>query len=248
MRVPGSIAMVTGSTQGLGKAMAERLLADGARVAVTGRSGTRAASVAAELDPTGERALGVGLDVRSRDQFIAALATVTERWGGIDVLVNNAGVTARTPFADLTDAEWDDVLAVNLRSVFIGCQLVAPVMRQRGWGRIINHASIAGQQGGLVTGPHYAAAKAGILVLTKVIAMELAPYGVTVNAIAPAAADSPPMHELPAEDLASLPTRIPVGRVGRPEEVAALVAFLASEETGFVTGATYDINGGLFMR
>jgi 3-oxoacyl-[acyl-carrier protein] reductase len=248
MSTPGSIAMVTGSTQGLGKAMAERLLADGARVAVSGRSAARAASVAAELDPTGERALGVGLDVRSRDQFIAALATVTERWGGVDVLVNNAGVTARTPFADLTDAEWDDVLAVNLRSVFIGCQLVAPVMRQRGWGRIINHASIAGQQGGLVTGPHYAAAKAGILVLTKVIAMELAPYGVTVNAIAPAAADSPPMHELPAEDVASLPARIPVGRVGRPEEVAALVAFLASEETGFVTGATYDINGGLFMR
>jgi 3-oxoacyl-[acyl-carrier protein] reductase len=190
----------------------------------------------------------VGLDVRSRDQFIAALATVTERWGGVDVLVNNAGLTARTPFADLTDAEWDDVLAVNLRSVFIGCQLVAPVMRQRGWGRIINHASIAGQQGGLVTGPHYAAAKAGIVVLTKVIAMELAPYGVTVNAIAPAAAESPPMHELPVEDVASLPTRIPVGRIGRPEEVAALVAFLASEETGFVTGATYDINGGLFMR
>jgi 3-oxoacyl-[acyl-carrier protein] reductase len=244
----GSIALVTGSTQGLGKAMAERLLADGARVAVTGRSATRAASVAAELDPTGERALGVGLDVRSRAQFIAALATVTERWGGVDVLVNNAGVTARTPFADLTDAEWDDVLTVNLRSVFIGCQLVAPVMRERGWGRIINHASIAGQQGGLVTGPHYAAAKAGIVVLTKVIAMELAPYGVTVNAIAPAATESPPMHELPPEDVASLPTRIPVGRVGRPAEVAALVAFLASKETGFVTGATYDINGGLFMR
>jgi 3-oxoacyl-[acyl-carrier protein] reductase len=248
MSLPTRIAIVTGSTQGLGKAMAERLLADGARVAVTGRSATRATSVASELDPSGERALGVGLDVRSRDQFVAALATVTERWGGVDVLINNAGVTARTPFADLTDAEWDDVLAVNLRSVFIACQLVAPAMTERGWGRIVNHASLAGQQGGLVTGPHYAAAKAGILVLTKVIATELAPYGVTVNAIAPAATDSPPMQDLPAEDLASLPQRIPVGRVGRPEEVAALVAFLASEQAGFVTGATYDINGGLFMR
>jgi 3-oxoacyl-[acyl-carrier protein] reductase len=248
MSVPARIAIVTGSTQGLGKAMAERLLADGARVAVTGRSAARAASVASELDPSGERALGVGLDVRSRDQFVAALARVTERWGGVDVLINNAGVTARTPFADLTDTEWDDVLAINLRSVFIACQLVAPAMRERGWGRIVNHASLAGQQGGLVTGPHYAAAKAGILVLTKVIATELAPYGVTVNAIASAATDSPPMHELPAEDLASLPRRIPVGRVGRPEEIAALVAFLVSEQAGFVTGATYDINGGLFMR
>jgi 3-oxoacyl-[acyl-carrier protein] reductase len=248
MSEPVRTAIVTGSTQGLGRAMAERLLADGARVAVTGRSAARAASVASELDPSGEQALGVGLDVRSREQFVAALATVTERWGGVDVLINNAGVTARTPFADLTDSEWDDVLAINLRSVFIACQLVAPAMRDRGWGRIVNHASLAGQQGGLVTGPHYAAAKAGIVVLTKVIAAELAPYGVTVNAIAPAATDSPPMHELPAEDFASLPQRIPVGRVGRPEEVAALVAFLASEQAGFVTGATYDINGGLFMR
>jgi 3-oxoacyl-[acyl-carrier protein] reductase len=248
MPEPGRIAIITGSTQGLGKAMAERLLADGVHVAVTGRSAARAALVASELDPSGERALGIGLDVRSRDQFVAALAAVTERWGGVDILINNAGVTARTQFAELNDAEWDDVMAVNLRSAFIACQLVAPAMKGRGWGRIVNHASLAGQQGGLITGPHYAAAKAGMLVLTKVIALELAPHGITVNAIAPAATDAPPMHELPAEHLASLPERIPVGRVGRPEEVAALVAFLVSEQAGFVTGATYDINGGLFMR
>jgi 3-oxoacyl-[acyl-carrier protein] reductase len=186
--------------------------------------------------------------VRSRDEFVSALETVNARWGGFDVLVNSAGVTARTPFSDVTDGEWDDVLATNLRSVFIGCQLAAPVMKERGWGRIINHASLAGQQGGLVTGPHYAASKAGIVVLTKIVATELAAFSITVNAIAPAAIDSPPMHEMPADRVASLPDRIPVGRVGRPDEVAAVVAFLASEEAGFITGATYDINGGVFMR
>jgi 3-oxoacyl-[acyl-carrier protein] reductase len=242
------IALVTGSTQGLGLAMAERLLADGTRVAVAGRSQARAAEVAARLDPSGERALGVGLDVRSRAQFAQAIEVVLGRWGGLDILINNAGVTATTPFAEVTDDEWDDVLAVNLRSVMIGCQLVAPLMAARSWGRIVNHASLAGQQGGAVTGPHYAASKAGIIVLTKIVAAELARSGVTVNAIAPAATEAPPMRELAPERLAALPDRIPVGRFGRPEEVAELVAYLVSDDAGFVTGATYDINGGLFMR
>jgi 3-oxoacyl-[acyl-carrier protein] reductase len=228
--------------------MAARLLADGARVAVTGRSADRAGAVALELDPTGERAIGLGLDVRSREQFTAAVDSVVARWGAIDVLVNNAGTMARTPFAELTDAEWDDVLAVNARSVFIGCQLVAPLMRERGWGRIVNHASMAGQQGGLVSGPHYAASKASIIVLTKIVAAELAADGVTVNAIAPAAIQAPPMREMSPESLSALEARIPVRRTGHDEEVAALVAFLVSDEAGFVTGATYDINGGLFMR
>jgi 3-oxoacyl-[acyl-carrier protein] reductase len=120
-------------------------------------------------------------------------------------------------------------------------------MRSQRYGRIINHASIAGQQGGTVTGPHYAAAKAGIIVLTKIVARELAADGVTVNAIAPAAIAGPAMDELPV-DVSALPQMIPVGRVGSPSEVAAAVSFLASSEAGYITGATLDINGGLFMR
>jgi 3-oxoacyl-[acyl-carrier protein] reductase len=148
---------------------------------------------------------------------------------------------------ELDDAEWDDVMATNLRSVFVGCQLIAPIMRSQRYGRIINHASIAGQQGGTVTGPHYAAAKAGIIVLTKIVARELAADGVTVNAIAPAAIAGPAMDELPV-DASALPQMIPVGRVGSPSEVAAAVSFLASSEASYITGATLDINGGLFMR
>jgi 3-oxoacyl-[acyl-carrier protein] reductase len=247
-RLAGRVALVTGSTQGLGLAMAIRLLEEGARVVIAGRSAERAAEVAAGLDQRGERVLGVGLDVRSRADFEAAFKRILDRWGQLDVLVNNAGTTAGTRFLEVTDEEWDDVLATNLRSVQIGCQLAAPIMRRQGWGRIINHASLAGQQGGLVTGPHYAASKAGIIVLTKIVAAELAGDGITVNAIAPAAIEAPPMKAMPAEQIEALPRKIPVGRIGLPEDVAALVAFLASDEASFITGSTVDVNGGLFMR
>jgi 3-oxoacyl-[acyl-carrier protein] reductase len=242
------VAIVTGSTQGLGRAMAEALLAGGARVLVCGRRGELAQEVARELDPTGTRALGCPLDVGERASFAQAIALVRERWGRLDILVNNAGMTVSRSFWEIDDAEWDEIMRVNLRSVLIGCQLAGAVMRAQGWGRIVNHASLAGQQGGLVAGAHYAASKAGIVVLTKIAARELAPSGVTVNAISPAAVWSTPMESMGAERLAELERSIPVGRVGRPEEVAALVSFLASEEAGYVTGATYDINGGVFMR
>jgi 3-oxoacyl-[acyl-carrier protein] reductase len=242
------VALVTGSTQGLGQAMAKALLDSGARVLVSGRRAGRADEVARELDPGGERAAGIGLDVTDRASFQAAVDDACERWGRLDVLVNNAGATVSRSFWEIDDAEWDEVLRVNLRSVLIGCQLAGAVMRTQGGGRIINHASLAGQQGGLVAGAHYAASKAGIIVLTKIAARELAGHGVTVNAIAPAAVWSTPMEGMGPERLAELERSIPVGRVGRAEEVAALVRFLASEEAGYITGATYDINGGVFMR
>jgi len=246
--VQGRTAIVTGSTRGLGEAMVRELFARGTAVAITGRDEARAQAIAAERDPSGERAWGFGVDVSKRASLDALVATAIERWGHIDVLVNNAGVTPPRPFFEIDDAEWDFVLATNLRSVMIGCQLVGPLMREHGFGRIINHASIAGQQGGVAAGAHYAAAKAGIIVLTKIVARELAPAGITVNAIAPAAIDGPIMSEMDPAVVARLPATIPVGRVGRPEEVAALVAYLCSDDAGYITGATIDINGGLFMR
>jgi 3-oxoacyl-[acyl-carrier protein] reductase len=244
----GQTAIVTGSTRGLGEAMARELFARGAAVLVTGRSEERARAIAVELDPSGERAAGMGLEVSSRESFAAVTDAACGRWGRLDILVNNAGVTAAGAFFQISDAEWDDVLATNLRSVFVGCQLAGQIMREQGYGRIVNHASLAGQQGGAVTGAHYAASKAGIIVLTKIVARELAGSGVTVNAIAPAAVAGPVMDELPREMIEALPSKIPVGRLGQPDEIAAAVAFLVSPRAGYITGTTLDLNGGLFMR
>ena len=200
-----------------------------------------AEGVAAAL---GKRARAVECDVRSKE----SLRGVIEAAGEVDVMVNNAARTVSRPFWEIEHDEWDDVLAVNLRGVFFGCQLAGEHMRERGHGRIINLASLAGQQGGAVAGAHYAASKAGIIVLTKILAQELAPYGVTVNAIAPAAVRTPVMDEMPADRVEAVRQRIPVGRFGEAAEVGALAAFLASDEAGYITGATLDVNGGLFMR
>ena len=171
-----------------------------------------------------------------------------EEAGAVDIMVNNAARTVSRPFWEIDQDEWDDVLAVNLRGVFFGCQLAGEHMRERGRGRIINLSSLAGQQGGTVAGAHYAASKAGIIVLTKIAAQELAAHGVTVNAIAPAAVQTPVMDDMPADRLEAVRQRIPVGRFGEAAEVGALAAFLASDEAGYITGATLDVNGGLLMR
>ncbi|MBA2461734.1 MAG: SDR family oxidoreductase [Actinobacteria bacterium] len=241
----GRTALVTGAAQGLGEAIARALAARGANVVVTDVELEGAEAVAADL---GEHATALALDVRERASFERAFGAAIERFGRVDVLVNNAARTVLRPFWEIDDEEWDDVLATNLRSVFIGCQIAGPHMREHGFGRIVNLASLAGQQGGTVAGAHYAAAKAGIIVLTKIVARELAPHGVTVNAIAPAAVRTPVLDALPPERVEALAATIPVGRVGRPEEVAAVAAFLASDDAGYVTGATWDVNGGLFMR
>ena len=240
----GRAALVTGAAQGLGEAIARALHARGATVCIADVDVDRARAVAASL----ERACAEEVDVRDREALPRVVDGVIERCGALDVLVNNAARTVSRPFWEIEADEWDDVLAVNLRGVFFGCQLAGARMRDQGSGRIINLSSLAGQQGGAVAGAHYAASKAGIIVLTKIVARELAPHGVTVNAIAPAAISGPAMDAMPRERVEALARTIPVGRVGRPEEVGALAAFLAADEASYITGATIDINGGLLMR
>lgn len=242
------VALVTGAARGLGKAIAAELLRSGHDVVLADLDEAALAAAAAEIDPHGGRTATVVADVSQRTDFERAFEVAASRTGRVHVLVNNAARTVSRPFFEITQEEWDDVIAVNLRSVMFGCQIAGEHMRAAGAGRIVNMASLAGQRGGLISGAHYAASKAGILVLTKIVAAELASHGVTVNAVAPAAIDGPVMQSLAPEQVARMQASIPVGRVGRPEEVAAAVAHLVSDDAGFVTGACLDVNGGLFMR
>ncbi|MEU8632622.1 SDR family NAD(P)-dependent oxidoreductase [Amycolatopsis sp. NPDC048633] len=240
--------MVTGAGRGLGAAIATRLHETGMRVALLDRDGISVRAAATELDPSGTTALAISADVGDVASLEAAVQHVSSTWHSPDVLVNNAARTVAGSVWDIPLDEWDSVFATNVRSVFALTRLCAASMRERGWGRIVNLGSLAGQQGGSVAGAHYSAAKAGVLTLTKVFARELASSGVTVNAVAPAAVWSPVMDELPADAVDELAATIPVRRLGDPGEVAELVAYLVSDSAGYVTGATFDINGGLFMR
>lgn len=247
-RLDGRAAIVTGAARGLGEAIAVELAARGARVLLADLDGDAAEGAAAAIRDSGGEAESVALDVADWAAVHQAVADFTARAGRLDILVNNAARSVARSFWEIDPDEWDEVMAVNLRGVVAGCRAAGAIMREAGWGRIVNLASLAGQQGGINGGAHYAASKAGIIVLTKVLAAELAPYGVTVNAVAPAAVEGPIMDAMPAERQEAIAAQIPVGRAGRPEEVAATVAFLASERAAFITGTTIDVNGGLFMR
>lgn len=245
---PAPVAVVTGSAQGIGEAIAGRFVAAGCRVVYADINVDGAERAAVAGDPRRERAVTVELDVRRLDSVQACLDAAVERWGKVDVWVNNAARTLAAPFLEIDPEEWDDVLATNLRGTYFGCRVAGIHMSQRAEGRIVNLASVAGQWGRSLTGAHYAASKAGIVSVTRSAAMALAPFGVTVNAIAPAAIEGPAAAAMPPDKLAAYANEIPAGRLGKPEEVAALAVFLASPEAAFTTGATYDVNGGILMR
>ncbi len=243
------IALVTGAGQGLGHHFCAGLLRAGYSVAITDLNLEAAQACAYQLDPGGERTLALQLDAGSKADFEAGLDQVLARFGALHVVVNNAAVTKITPLMQISPEEFDAVVGLNLRSVFLGCQVLGAYMAENGYGRIINMASLAGQNGGTATGAHYAASKGGIVTLTKIFAKEFAARGVTVNAIAPGPIESAAVRAaIPAERLPGLLANIPVQRLGDADFLGDLIVQLARPEAYFTTGATWDVNGGLFMR
>ena len=243
------VAIVTGAARGLGLVIAQRLCAAGWRVALADVDSALAEAEARRLADSGAQALALTLDVTRLDHFQATLAALRARWGVPFLAVHSAALTQACPVWEITPEAFDRVMQVNLRGVFLGCQVMGRAMADAGRGRIVNIASLAGQNGGTATGAHYAASKAGVVALTKVFARELAAQGVTVNAIAPGPLDLPSVHALvPPERLPGLLQQVPVGALGDPTWVADLVLLLAQGHAGFATGATWDVNGGLWMR
>jgi len=241
--MPPSIrtALVTGAARGIGLAIATRLAGDGLRVALLDRDGERVEAAARSVGG-GARAL-VG-DVTQTKEVDGAIARVEREWGRLDVLVNNAGITGRSfPIWELSDEDWQRVIDVDLTSVFLCCRAAVKVMLRQGGGRIVNIASIAGKEGNPTLVP-YSTAKAGVIGLTKALAKEVATRGIVVNAVAPAVIGTELLKQMEQSTVDLLVSKIPMGRVGKPEEVAALVAWLASDECSFSTGAVYDLSGG----
>src|SRR5262245_14392293 len=234
-------ALVTGAARGIGLAIARRLAAGGARVALLDldRAETEAAALA-----IGGDTLAVAADVTRSAEVDAAVRRVVERWGRLDVLVNNAGITGRSfPIWELADEDWTRVLDVDLSAVFYCCRAAVKVMLGQGSGRIVHIASIAGKEGNPTLVP-YSSAKAGVIGLTKALAKEVATRGILVNAVAPAVIGTDLLKQMEKSTVDALIAKIPMGRVGTPEEVAALVAWLASDDCSFSTGAVYDLSGG----
>jgi 3-oxoacyl-[acyl-carrier protein] reductase len=245
-RPAAGVAIVTGAARGIGEAIARRLHADGYRIVVADVDLSGAERVAAEL---GEGVLAVHHDVRELDSWERLVDESRASLGDdLYALVNNAARTELRSFWEIDVDEWDDVLATNLRGTYLGCRVVGGYLRDRGIGRIVNLGSDAAYGARGVTGAHYAASKAGVVAVTRRAATELAPHGVTVNAVAPAAIEGPLAASLTPDAMKEMVDSIPVGRLGRADEVAALVSHLLSADAGFVTGATLDIDGGVLMR
>jgi 3-oxoacyl-[acyl-carrier protein] reductase len=244
--VQGRIALVTGASQGIGRACALELAAAGATVALAARNQEKLAEVAKEIEGAGGQAAAFALDIASEESIKAAAKEVLARFGKVEILVNNAGITRDGLMLRMKRADWDDVLTTNLTGAFVLTQAVLSPMLKNRWGRIIQISSVVGRTGqaGQV---NYAASKAGLIGMTRAMAREVASRGITVNAVAPGYIETPMTAVLNQEQRAAMMAEIPLGRPGTDRDVAQAVVFLASDAAAYITGHVLDVNGGMFM-
>jgi NAD(P)-dependent dehydrogenase (short-subunit alcohol dehydrogenase family) len=247
MRLEDRVAVVTGAGRGIGLGIARAFAREGARVAICDVAADLAEQAAAEIAAAGGQALAFPMDVTRRDQIQQVVDQVLHRWSRIDILVNNAGIYEVLPFEEITEAQWDRLLTVNLKGAFLCCQAIVPAMKRQGSGRIVNIASSAGKAGGTLAGAHYSVSKAGLICLAKQLARELGAFGITVNAVAPGRIDTPMIHIASEQENEDFVRRTPLGRLGTAEDVASAVLFLASDGASFITGEIVDVNGGLLI-
>jgi 3-oxoacyl-[acyl-carrier protein] reductase len=243
MRLQGKVALVTGSSSGIGRATALLFAREGADIVVNGRNEERIAAVAAEIEKLGRRVLGIRANVGFFDEVDAMVKRAIQAFGHLDIVVSNAGVFHHTPFTQMSEAEWDEVLTVDLKGAFNCARAVIDHMLARRWGRIICVTAISGLHG-LPQMAHICAAKTGVHGFVKALAAEFASAGITVNAVAPGLVETPILVNFAEEELARFRRSVPLGRIGKPEEIAEACAYFASEEAAYTTANVLNLSGG----
>jgi 3-oxoacyl-[acyl-carrier protein] reductase len=247
MRFKDQVAVITGAAKGIGRSIALALAGEGATVVLVDVDREALQALRAEVETRGGQALPVVCDISKSSDVERMVGEGLEAFGRIDLLVNNAGIIRRGTIETVTEEDWDRVIAVNLKGTFNCCKAVVGPMKRQGSGKIVNVSSIAGKMGDITSAPGYGSSKAGGDALVKTLARQLAPCGIRVNAVAPHAIETEMSAQWPEEKRREIIASIPLGRLGRPEDVAEAVLFLASENASFITGEILDVNGGALM-
>lgn len=241
------VAIITGGARGIGRAIAVSLAGRGVSPVIADIDFETAQKTAAEIEGPGIESTAFQVDMSKNDKIVRLVEKTTKRFGRLDILVNNAGILSNTPYDRIGETEWDRVLDINLKAVLFASREALKPMIAQGSGRIISISSLAGRSGGVSVGPAYVASKAALIGLTRHLARKVAGNGITVNAVAPGTTETDIIKGFSAEQMAAINAAIPVGRLGKPEEIAETVAFLASDAAAFITGAVIDVNGGMYM-
>lgn len=247
MKLKDRVAIVTGAARGIGRAIALTFIREGARVGLVDVDKEALEKVKEEIESRKGEALAIPCDITQSPQVREMIDRVQKTFGRVDILVNNAGIIRRGTIETVTEEDWDRVIEVNLKGTFNCSKAVVGIMKQQGYGKIVNVSSIAGKMGDITSAPGYGPSKAGIDALTKTLARQLAPYGINVNGVAPHAIETEMSAQWSEERRKEIIASIPLGRLGRPEDVAEAVLFLVSDEASFITGEILDVNGGALM-